>query len=169
MSFLPRKWNTPTMIGIACLAIAVVAIACYLLYKKYHSSDEESEDNIKQHDAVKTNPNGENHDSGGAPPNTKPTLVLFWSKNCGHCVAMHPEWMKVKDILNQKGSQVVAIDFEASVEPDVFKEGQKYLQDFGGVPDIRLFPQGFGFNLPSIKYKSGDRSEKAILKFAYTG
>lgn len=155
------------MIGIACLTVAVIAVALYLLYKKYYSSndDETSQSDAAQKTGEEPNQNGE------APPggNSKPTLVLFWSKNCGHCVAMHPEWEKVKDILNQKGSQVLAVDFEASVEPDIFREGQKNLQDFGGVPDIRLFPQGFGFNLPSIKYKSSDRSEKALLKFAYTG
>jgi thiol-disulfide isomerase/thioredoxin len=159
---LVRKTSTAFTIGIVCLAVAAVAVVLYILWRR-NQPTEKSEEN---QEAESQNPHmvpSEEHS-----PENKAVLVLFWSEGCGICVNFHPTWEKIKEILNQKGSKVVAIDFNPSVEPQVFMEAKKHLQHFEGVPDIRLFPQGFDFNKPSIKYSGPDRSEKNILKFAYS-
>jgi thiol-disulfide isomerase/thioredoxin len=154
-NFLPRKYNDPMIIGMGvALAVAVVVIM-------YMWSKPKSEENLT---TVTVGSTG-NVGSTPVPGGNKPALAIFWADWCGASVAVRPTWEKVAAILSNAGYDIVPI--EATKNKEQMDEAIKTL-GFGGYPSIFLFPEGYGLNKPHIYYQ-GQRTEEAILEFAYSG
>jgi thiol-disulfide isomerase/thioredoxin len=100
----------------------------------------------------------------------KPTLVLYWADWCGWSKKMLPDWKKVATILNDSSSGMRAIAFEEKEDSaEITKAKNAFGNQFQGFPHIRLFPDGYDLNKPSIPYSGNDRSEESLLSFAYSG
>jgi thiol-disulfide isomerase/thioredoxin len=171
-SILPRKYNNPLTIGLGIALVVAVGIIIYLLSKDDKKAEHYSQKPISSGTAMQrpvgaskpVNPElAETH----LDESSHPALVLFWGEFCGHSRDFKPEWDKVANILNN-GGQIQAIDFENKRDPQIFNAARSKLPEFGGVPDVRFFPDGFDLNKKSVRF-NGQRTEEAILKFAYTG
>ncbi len=162
-NILPRKYNNPIFIGLAVALAAAIGVILYMWYQKPTALPPQRP-HVVHHKPQAPPPQDSDTFVGDA---SKPTLVLFWGQQCGHSVKMMPDWEKVSNILNNSGT-FEAIDFESQRDPQIMSEAQQKLQNFRGIPDIRMFPQGFGFDKPCVQY-GGPRTEEAILKFVYTG
>ena len=157
---LPRKYNNPVTIGLGVALIVALGVILYMYYNQ-QGSVAASQEKYKSIQQTVRPEEVETILDGGAP-----ALVLFWSEGCGHCTAFKPDWDKAAAVLNSSG-QVDVLDFEPSKNGPIISAAQTKLEYFGGVPDVRFFPDGFGLEKKSIKF-NGPRTEEALLKFVYT-
>jgi len=88
---------------------------------------------------------------GGASSST-PSLRLFHSPDCIHCVQLMPEWDKASDILNAEGINTMKINCKEN-------PGEAQSNNIKGFPTIILF------NGNKHVYK-GKRDAQSIINFA---
>lgn len=118
------------------LLVVVVVILSYVGYRFYKS---------RQQPMPKSNVS-----VGG-----QPTMVLFHSTGCGHCIKFMPVWKKFAD-MHERGS---VMDVEASSDPSTV--GAHAIQVF---PTVRFYPNGFGAKGTFVTY-NGDRTIESLEKF----
>ncbi len=169
LNFLPKKYNNPVVIGLGVALAVAIAYIAYMHYQQLKPRPVPAKQQSAQRPMPQALPlasQGDNatetfvgEDSG------KPTLVLLWGSWCPHSVNMMPAWENVKKTLNESGT-FEAKDFETSRDAQIVKDLSQKLPGFGGFPDIRIYPQGFGMDSPNVQYK-GPRTEEGILKFVY--
>jgi hypothetical protein len=170
-NFIPRKYNTNLVIGLAVAVVLAAIVIGYLLY--YRNSKPQSQSHPQQ-----SAPQADPHQS--APPRKPmdtrvdspepdvPTLVLYWDEGCMWSQRMKPEWDKVYAILNAEGSGFRAVDFELKRDVSDFETARRVFgQNFRGVPFIVFFPDGYGQGKPSLPY-AGNRTEEDLLRFVYS-
>lgn len=88
----------------------------------------------------------------------KPTLVRYHSPNCGHCIAMEPEWKLLTTPGLFKDKNVAIVDIDVSVANKINHPSAKNAITTG-VPSI-YFLKGSQMT----EYK-GDRSSKKMADF----
>lgn len=168
-NFIPRKYNSQVMTGLCIAVVALIIVVIYMYFKK----DDNTKNNPSQtHEQTHNQPHdlhppGHQNNDETQIDSDKPTLVLFWGSWCSHSTNMKPEWDKAAELLNS-GGVINAIDYESQRDKQIVDQAQKALQDFKGFPDVRLFPQGFGFDKPNLKFNN-QRTQENLIKFAYNG
>lgn len=150
-SIVPRKYNNLVIIGLGLTALVAIGIVIWMWNK---SEESEKEVLVKSKGVVDNRPTDTYLGSN------KPSLVLFHSHTCGHCIHMKPAWDAVAQTLKAT-DQIEALAFEIKENPTEIS----MVKDIKGFPDIRFYKQGF----PNGQYSSynGDRSEEDLLRFAY--
>ena len=82
---------------------------------------------------------------------SKPTMMLFHAKWCGHCKTFMPEWEKFK-----KQAKINAVEYEADTDPNVMKEN-----DVKGYPTIKCRTSS-----GDVKEFKGERTVAGLNAFA---
>jgi thiol-disulfide isomerase/thioredoxin len=83
--------------------------------------------------------------------NSKPTMMLFHAKWCGHCKTLMPEWKKFKEQAN-----IDVIEYEADEDPDKMSEN-----DVKGFPTIKCSTSS-----GDVKEFQGERTVAGLNAFA---
>lgn len=160
MGVIPYQLNNPIFIGVAIVVIIFVTVGIAVLFSRSGKATCAQ----RQQEAFEPKKDSQPEEESKQKVNTKPTIVLIYADWCGHSKRILPAWDRVREILGEN-NQIEVLDFEEKRDKQMVEKLTSTLSNFGGFPDIRMFPEGFPGK--SIEY-TGDRSEDSILKFAYT-
>ena len=119
----------------ALLIIIVILVVYYLLMNKRNGN----------------NNNNNNTTEGYANNNSKPTMMLFHAKWCGHCVRFMPEWKKFK-----KQAKINVVEYEADEDSDKMSEN-----NVKGYPTIKCRTSS-----GDVKEFNGERTVAGLNAFA---
>jgi len=120
----------------ALLIIIVILVVYYLLMNKRNGNN---------------NNNNNNTTEGYANNNSKPTMMLFHAKWCGHCVRFMPEWKKFK-----KQAKINVVEYEADEDSDKMSEN-----NVKGYPTIKCRTSS-----GDVKEYNGERTVAGLNAFA---
>ena len=129
----------------ALLIIIVILVVYYLLMNKRNGNNNNNNTNNNN-----TNTNNNNNE-GYANNNSKPTMMLFHAKWCGHCVRFMPEWKKFK---NQ--AKINVVEYEADEDSDKMSAN-----NVKGYPTIKCRTSS-----GDIKEFDGERTVAGLNAFA---
>jgi len=121
----------------ALLIIIVILVVYYLLMNRRNGNN--------------NNNNNNNTTEGYANNNSKPTMMLFHAKWCGHCVRFMPEWKKFKE-----QAKINVVEYEADEDSDKISEN-----NVKGYPTIKCRTSS-----GDVKEYNGERTVAGLNAFA---
>lgn len=151
------KWyrDTRVLYGMGAALVVCVAVIIYLMYNR-------SKDKIqypKNEKAAPASISIEAADDNVSRPPRLPSLVMFYSDGCHHCQDIKPKWDEAASRVNSSGKAEM-LKFDNVNYRDLLTKN-----NVTGVPDIRMYRDGFVSGDPHfIKYQ-GDRSIESLMEF----
>jgi len=122
----------------ALLIIIVILVVYYLLMNRRNGNNN-------------NNNNNNNTTEGYANNNSKPTMMLFHAKWCGHCKTLMPEWKKFKE-----QAKINVVEYEADEDSDKMSEN-----NVKGYPTIKCRTSS-----GDVKEFNGERTISGLNAFA---
>lgn len=152
------KWyrDTRVLYGMGAALVVCVVIIIYLMYRRPRSKMEYEPRNEKSatHSIQIEAPD----DNVSRPPRL-PSLVMFYSDGCEHCQNIKPDWDEAASRVNSSGKAEM-LKFDMVNYRDLLAEN-----NVSGVPDIRMYPDGFTSGDPQFVKYQGDRSIQSLMGF----